>query len=324
MIVAWAGFAIGFVVTFLIVPWIIRHQKNTGMVGRDMNKYKKTMIPEMGGLAISAGFIASMLFYVYINGQFSLVNTLAAMSTVLIVTIVGIGDDLFSLRQSAKAALPLFAALPLMAIAAGVSEMSFPFIGTVNLGIIYPLIIIPLGITGAANATNMLAGFNGLEAGLGAIMHGTIFIVSLLVLPSNPAAIYSAVISATMLGALLAFLFYNWHPAKVFPGDVGTLVIGCTLATSVILGNMEKIGLILIVPFVLELAIKAKHRFKSCNFGLPQRDGTLKPRKDGGSLTHWVMSHGRLREEQVVLIFLAAELIFSAAAFISVYLQYLA
>ena len=320
----WAGFAISFISTFFLVPWLIRNQTNIGQVYKDMNKRKKVFLPEMGGLAMAAGFTSAMLYYVYTNGQISLVNILAAVSTILVVTIMGVADDLFSLRQSVKALLPVFAALPLMAISAGESTMSFPLLGDINLGIFYALVIIPIGITGAANATNMLAGFNGLEAGLGAMMHGTILLVSLAILPQNPAAIYSAVISASMLGCLLAFLFFNWHPAKIFPGDVGTLLIGCTLAVSVILGNMEKIGMILMGPFFLELAIKAKHGFKSQTFGIPRRDGTLKPRPKGGSLTHWVMSLDRFKEEQVVLVLLGIESIFCIAAFLSVYLTYLA
>jgi hypothetical protein len=58
---------------------------------------------------------------------------------------------------------PIIAALPLMAIAAGETTMFIPFFGIINLGIIYSLIVIPIGVTGASNAFNMLAGFNGLE-----------------------------------------------------------------------------------------------------------------------------------------------------------------
>ncbi len=89
----------------------------------------------------------------------SLTSILAAFSTVMIVSLIGIFDDLISIKQGIKAFMPVFAALPLIALKEGFTVMKVPFIGFVDFGIYYHLILIPLGITGAANAVNMLAGF---------------------------------------------------------------------------------------------------------------------------------------------------------------------
>ena len=330
-----------FIVTFGLTPWVSSHLLRIGISGIDRQKTKRVELAEMGGLSVSAGLIFGLLCIVFLStylkntlysNQMSMAMTtqeliiglLAATSTILTITIVGIADDLFQLPQYVKALLPIIAAFPLMVILAGKHEMSLPFIGYVGLGLIYPLIFIPLGVTGASNAINMFAGLNGLEASLGIVMHLTVLATSLLILPFMPEAIYATIISASMLGALLAFLHYNRYPSKVFPGDVMTLTIGGSLATAVILGNMEKIGLILLAPHFIELFLKARTGFKGQSFGIPQKDGTLKAPKKICSLNHVPMRLWKLTEPQVVAVLVLFECIFAAGAFLSVYLTYYA
>ncbi|MBI5553663.1 MAG: hypothetical protein HY917_02875, partial [Candidatus Diapherotrites archaeon] len=162
--------------------------------------------------------------------------------------------------------------------------------------------LIPIGITGASNAFNMLAGFNGLEAGQGIIIIGALSIVALF-----EGKMLALLLGIAMLGSLLAFLYHNWFPAKVFGGDSLTLLIGCTIATMAILGNMEKAGIGFMGLFFIELAFKAKHKFQSQSFGIPQPDGTLACDPRGGSFTQWVMKHGRFTEPQVTLIILGSQ-----------------
>lgn len=313
-----------FVVTLLITPWISRHLVKIGIAGVDMHKRNKPRLAEMGGLSIVAGFTAAMLAAIVATRGLNLVDLFAAMTTILIIAIIGVGDDLFQLRQDVKAVLPVLAALPLMAILAGEHAMALPIIGIVDFGVFYPLLLVPIGITGASNALNMLAGLNGLEAGSGIIMHATVLTSALLIKSQEPSAIYAAVISAAMLGALLAFYYYNRFPARVFPGDVGTLTIGASLAVSVILGNMEKIGLILILPYFAELYLKARCRFRGQSFGTLRYDGTLAPPKKVCSLTHVVMGLGRLTERKIVAVLLGIEAVFAMLALFSVYATYFA
>jgi len=330
-----------FIVTFGLTPWISSHLLKIGISGIDRQKTKRIELAEMGGLSVSAGLIFGLLCVVFLSvylkntfysNQTSMVMTtqeliiglLAAISTILTITIVGIADDLFQLPQYVKALLPIIAAFPLMVILAGKHDMSFPFIGSVGLGLVYSLVFIPLGVTGASNAVNMFAGLNGLEASLGIVMHLTVLATSLLILPFTPEAIYATIISASMLGALIAFLHYNRYPSKVFPGDVMTLTIGGSLATAVILGNMEKIGLILLAPHFIELFLKARTRFKGQSFGIPQKDGTLKAPKNICSLNHVPMRLWKLTEPQVVAVLVLFECIFAAGAFLSVYLTHYA
>ncbi|MFH1722178.1 MAG: glycosyltransferase 4 family protein [Candidatus Altiarchaeota archaeon] len=312
---------VAFAVTFFITPRLIPRLIGHHLVGRDMNKEDQPEVPEMGGFAIIAGFVCGVLFFIglgtfgsvsWING-FDLTSVLAGLSTVLIMALVGIVDDLFVMRQSVKAMLPIFAALPLMAVKAGYSVMAVPFFGQVDFGILYPLFLVPLAITGASNATNMLAGFNGLEAGLGVVMCGTVGFIAYSVGSTE-----AAVISLAMLGALLAFLFYNWFPAKILIGDVGTLSIGAVVATSVIVGNLETVGVILITPFFLELVLKAKSRFQADSWCKIEGGKLVCPKP--GEIFGWgrLVMHfsGGISEAKLVGVLILMEVVFGFIAVI--------
>jgi len=246
-------FIVSFIACFAGFPIVIPRLKKAGIVGKNMNSEEEEEIPEMGGLVIAAGFGVGIVFAIFLRTFFdlflsvSLTSILAVLSTVLIVVIIGVFDDLISMRQWIKAIMPVFAALPLMALKEGYSMMRIPFVGLVEFGIFYPLILVPLGITGAANAVNMLAGFNGLEVGMGVVAVGALAVIAYLNVITT-----SLVILMAALGALVAALHYNWYPAKILVGDVGTLTIGAVIASAVIVGNYETAGVILMIPYVVD------------------------------------------------------------------------
>ena len=230
----------------------------------------------MGGLFLVVGFAVGIAMVIAFNTFLSrflsidLSQVLAVLSVVLIIAIVGTIDDLLGMRQSVKALMPLFASLPLIAVRAGDTAMSIPFTGQVDFGICYSVILVPLGVTGAANAANMLAGFNGAEAGMGVVAMTSLAGVAYL---TNETAAFLILISA--IGALLATLYFNWYPARVFIGDVGTLSIGAIIASAVIIGNFETAGVIVIIPYLLDFVIKAKNRFPSKGWWGIYRAGKL-------------------------------------------------
>lgn len=279
------SFILTFAVTYFLTSAWIRAAKHIGLVGRDMNKYSKPEVAEMGGIAVVSGFVAGVLYYIglstfYFHQDSNLIYILAALTTVLIITIIGMLDDLLGwkigLKQWQKPLLTLVAALPMMVVNAGESSMVLPVLGRMDLGILYPLVIIPLGIAGAANGFNMLAGYNGLEAGMGVIILSAMGFIAW---QSN--AVWVAVIAGCMLFALLAFLRYNWFPAKVFPGDSLTYSVGALIACVAILGNMEKIALILFLPYFLDFLLPLRKRMRVEAFGKPASDGSLELPSDG-------------------------------------------
>ena len=304
----WLTPFVAFIATFVALRLVIPRLKQAGIVGRDVQKPGQPMVPEMGGTLIVAGFGAGILLCIAIKvffralTQVDLVGLLAVLSTVLIIALIGILDDLIAVRQLFKAITPLFAALPLVAIKAGHTILNLPFFGYTDFGLVYPLVLVPLGITGTANAVNMLAGFNGVELGM-----GTVAFLSLTIIAVSLGELTAAVILLAALGATLAGLYYNWYPAKVFIGDVGTLSIGAIVASAVILGNFEMAGVILVIPHLVDLVLKAPHGFPK-SFGV-YRGGKLHCPEGGPvGLGQLIMKlSGGISERKLTLTLIALE-----------------
>lgn len=304
-----------FVITYFLVPKLKAFLEDAGLVGTDVQKADKPKIAEMGGPAVLFGTIAGLFLFIWINtflyGQnTNLVGLLAAITTFFIASFIGMFDDLGSLisrkdtfkriglKQWQKPLLTFAAAIPLMAIMAGVSTVTVPLIGAINFGILYPLVIIPIAVIGASNALNMLAGMNGLEAGTGAVL--MFFLGIFAYVKGTPEA---AVLAFVTFAALLAFLRFNWYPAKIFPGDSFTYTLGAITASIAIIGNIEKFALLIFAPWFLELFLKLRSRLKAQNFGILQPDGTLKaPYDKTYSITHAIMKLGRFKEWQISAI----------------------
>jgi UDP-N-acetylglucosamine--dolichyl-phosphate N-acetylglucosaminephosphotransferase len=273
-----------------------------------MNSEIQEEVAEMGGLAIIAGFGAGIFTVVAAKTFFNifpsidLISVLVALSSILIVVLIGIFDDLISMPQQIKAFMPIFAALPLIVIKEGSSFIMIPFLGKINFGILYTLVIIPLEITIAANAVNMLAGFNGLEAGMGIIAVASLAIIAYLL-----GKMTVLVILFAALGALLATLYYNWFPAKVLVGDVGTLSIGAMIAAAVIMGNFEIAGLILLIPYMIDFLIKARNHFPY-SFGIYRRGKLYCPEDGPVGLGQLIMKIcGGISERNLVLVLMGIE-----------------
>ncbi len=173
----------------------------------------------------------------------------------------------------------------------------------------------PIGIVGAANAFNMIAGFNGLEAGMGVILLFSMGTAAYLL--GKP---WVGVLALLMTAALLAFLVYNKYPAKVFPGDTLTYSVGAFIACIAILGNMERLAILLYALYYLDFALSLRGRFKVEAFGVVDEKGCLKePRQKLYHLTHLAMRvlrslKGSAREHEVVLLIWVMQVIVSILA----------
>ncbi|MBU2616279.1 MAG: glycosyl transferase family 4 [Nanoarchaeota archaeon] len=278
----WGSMILGFLLTFFTMPFWIKKVRQAGLVWEDMNKYERPKnIAGSGGIVVVLAFVIGVLYYVAVrtfvmndtNGM--TIQIFALLSVVLILTIVGIIDDLLGWKNKglsikSRLILAFIASIPLVVINAGSSFLNFPFFGEVNLGLLYPLILVPLGIAGATTTYNFLAGFNGLEAGQGIIILSFLSFVSYTVgIP------WLSVIGLTMVASILGFWFYNKNPARVFPGDSLTWSIGALIACMAILGNFEKIALFVFIPYIMETGLKLRGNLRKQSFGKPNEDGSL-------------------------------------------------
>jgi len=325
---------VSFVVSLLMMPFFNRYMHAIGVVGYDIMKREKTPVADMGGPGVLTGFLVGVFFWVgfeifYPPRLHGMVYILASLCTILIISLIGIFDSLTALSMTREGSgefeqykkvgiprwlyffIPLPAAVPLMAVNAGISRMTLPFIGRIELGLLYPLALVPLAVLCCSNATNFLAGFNGLEAGMGFVLHLSIGVYAV-----QQGQVNAGVVALCFAGSLLGFLRYNWYPARVFPGDLN-YVIGAVFASVTVIGNMEKFAVVCFIPYIIEAFLKAASRFEAESYGILQPDGTVKPRLDKvRGLTHLVMKMGDFHEWQVTGILIAFEAACCLAGFL--------
>ena len=313
------AFLISFLFTFLALPYWIKRSKEHNLVISDAQKLPLRKIPYLAGIVVIFGSVIGVFSYIALQTlmqqtDITTMTLLAAVSTILVAFIIGLVDDLLGekigLRQYQKPILTFFAAIPLIVISAGHHVMNVPFLGNVSLGKFYPLLIVPIAIIGASNGFNMLAGLNGLEAGMGIIIIGTLGYISWI--KHSTAAM---ILSLCALAALLVFFWFNKFPAKILPGDSLTYSIGATIAAIAIIGNIEKAAVILFIPYFFEFFLKLLGKFKKESLAEPLKDGSLKNKYDKWySLNHVCISllrkiKSKAKEKEAVLILLGIELI---------------
>ncbi len=277
-----------------LTPMTIKKLKERKLYTKDMHKPGQPQVLKEGGVIILFGIVVALLLIIGIktfSGEIISSALLASVISILIAGQMGILDDILDFSRLVKVFIPFTAAIPLMALKAGKTTMQLPFIGIIDLGIIYPLIIVPLIITFVIDSTNMLAGMNGLESGL-AIINGVGILILAIIKGYNDAAI----VAATLIGSTLVFFKYNKYPAKLLPGDVGRLPLGATMATAIILGNMERFAIFLFllyfINFVLFIALTIK--VKRANIPWPKfarvnEDGTLTA--PGPFTVYWILPY---------------------------------
>lgn len=211
------------------------------------------------------------------------------------------------LKQNLKMLFVLPAALPLIAVGAGSSTMHLPVIGTMEWGIIYPLLLLPVGLLFVSNVVNMLAGTNGLSAAMSLVAS---FYLGLFAYLNGEVA--AMLIAWSLTASLLAFIYYNFYPASILPGDSLTYLCGAALFAAMVIGNMEKFGVFLFIPWITEFLLKLRSGFQAHSWGILQEDGTLKPQHEKVySLTHPLMNRG-LNERQITLTLVGLEITIGA------------
>jgi UDP-N-acetylglucosamine--dolichyl-phosphate N-acetylglucosaminephosphotransferase len=334
-----ASVVIAFLTAFILTPRIIEFFNAAQIVAVDLHKKNKPKRPSSGGICVGAGILAGTFFYVGVttfsfaatspSGQISSLLILAVISSILIATLSGLLDDLnvrtrtvqtkdgmnvkIGFPQWVKPLLTLPAAVPLMVIRAGTTRMNLPIIGVQEFGLLYPLVIIPVGFVAASNMVNNLGGFNGLEAGM-----GVVYTFSLGLFAWITGGLQAAVLLFTACAALLAFLRFNWYPARILSGDSLTYLLGSLVAAGVIVGDMQRAGLVVMFPFILEFFLKSRSKFKASSLGKLRDDGKLDAPygRKIYSWTHLCMNLGKLTEQEVTIVMILLQVLFAAIPFL--------
>ncbi len=318
---------VSFIVSAFLAKPIIRYLKQMGITTIDAHKPNNYIGARSAGWIPLAGSFAALSALVFIHTfiyqQYSLqLQIFAVILTLVLITLAGFVDDLPTIKDKAaykedesksrlkqwqKPLIIIPAVIPLMVISAGNSMMNLPFIGNINFGLIYPLILVPIGIFGAANMVNLLEGLNGMGSGMGMIYIGMLGLYSLV-----HQSYLGAIISFSVFGGLLALWHFHKTPAKIMAGDSLTYFLGASLACIAILGNIEKAVIICSIPFFIELLLKSRGRLKKDTIGYVDKNGKIHSKWEKiYSLPHIWMRTGRFTEKQIVYQLMLVQLFFS-------------
>jgi len=229
-------FIVGFLITTLIIPSIIKIMKKKGYIGIDIHKNSRTEVAESGGIAIVIGIsCTSVLLIIFFPSFYS--EILIFILTVVLSGVIGFIDDRIRLKSRYKVILTLFTGI-LIFLAnlfdfIRIESPTIPFLGKLRLSVIYP-ILVPIIVAVFANTVNMLEGYNGEGSGTAIIALISLFICS--IIWDSAEGMLFTIIS---LAVLIPFYLYNKFPARIFPGDVGTLSIGAMFAGIALFGSLE-------------------------------------------------------------------------------------
>lgn len=211
--------ALAFLITFFAIPIIIQVSKDKKLFDEpDERKVHKTVIPNLGGLGIFAGFIIATLMGVP-SGIASELQYFAAASTVIF--FLGLKDDILVLSASKKFIGQLVAAGIVIKFGGVQLNNMHGFLGIYEIPHIASIILTIFTIIVITNSFNLIDGVDGLAGSLGVlttVVFGTYFFFA--------GQLTYAVMALALAGSILGFLIYNYSPAKIFMGDTGSLLLG--------------------------------------------------------------------------------------------------
>ncbi|WNC14500.1 MraY family glycosyltransferase [Brevibacillus brevis] len=292
------GFLTSLIVSFIATPYVKRLAVKVGAVDApNQRKVHTRIMPRMGGLAIYLGYLVAFFLFVPYS---SIGEMLGIFIGSTIVMVVGMLDDKYQLSPKWKL-LGQLAATAIVVIPFGlkIGVVNLPYTGSIDFssGWLFWLAI-PITmfwIVGVTNAVNLIDGLDGLSAGVSAIATATMAIMALL-MGDYKVATYCFV----LLGAIVGFLYFNFHPARLFMGDTGSLFLGFNLAALSIMGFKEALFVSFIIPIVV-LGVPLWDTF----FAIVRRIVNKKPisSPDKGHLHHCLLNMGLSHRATVLTIY---------------------
>ena len=293
---------LAFVASILLTPLVKMLAIRIGAV--DTPNYRKVharIMPRLGGLAIFGAFLIG---YFILRPEDPTAPFIILGALMIIIT--GVLDDMFEITAKAKLLGQLIAAGIVIYGGLDIDFIKLPFGGELDFGYLnIPLTI--LWIVGITNAINLIDGLDGLAAGVSTIALITIAGMDLMV--GNAFVFAMASILAV---SALGFLFYNFHPAKIFMGDTGALFLGFMIAVLALMGFKNITVISLVIPIIM-LGVPISDTF----FAIVRRYRMKQPLSaaDKSHLHHCLLNVG-FTHRQTVLIIYALAAMFGVAALI--------
>ncbi|KAG9284657.1 hypothetical protein G9A89_004699 [Geosiphon pyriformis] len=269
------GFSLlGFATTWHLIPALKESFLAAKLIGHDINKPKKPIIPESMGVVCATVYLVCLFLFIpfpfmeWLTGTGGILSRkevfhiptfphnklgefLSALLSLQSMIFLGFADDVFDIRWRYKLFLPTIASIPLLMVYYvnfGETHIVVPiplrfFLGKIiDLGFVYYIYMGMVAVF-CTNSINILAGVNGIEAGQSLVIASSIAINDWLFLndadPAVEAHLFSLFLILPFIGVTMGLLFHNWYPSKVFVGDTYCYFAGMIFAVVGILGHFN-------------------------------------------------------------------------------------
>lgn len=298
------GLLSAFVIAIAAMPMVIKLSYIIGAVDRpDARKVHSKSMPRMGGMAIFLGFMLVMLVLTVkgqTGGPFQ-----GVIYGAVVIFLVGLLDDIYQLSPKIKLLGQIAAAAIAVYFGVIVHFVANPFDGWMNLGY-FAIPVTLLWIVGVTNAINLIDGLDGLAGGVSAIAAITMGVIG--IIKGQP---FITLVSFTLVGSLLGFLPYNFHPARTFMGDSGSNFLGFILGCLAIMGTAKSAALISLLLPIIILGIPIFDTFFAIIRRVYNKNPIFLPDRD--HLHHRLMALGMSHRRSVLIIYGVSSM-FSAVA----------
>jgi UDP-GlcNAc:undecaprenyl-phosphate/decaprenyl-phosphate GlcNAc-1-phosphate transferase len=227
--------------TFALTPLVRRLSVRLRVIDYPSDrKVHPKPTPTMGGLAMWGGFLAAMAVSRFIPAfeamNLTAAEPLAAVVTCTLMTGLGVIDDRRGTSALAKLTAQVFIAGILVLLGVQLAYFILPGAGTAVLGADDAVPLTILWVIAAVNAINLVDGLDGLAAGMVAIAAAAFFVYMIRGGDTSDTGTVAALLSVVAVGICIGFLPWNFHPAKIFMGDTGAMLLGMILAIATIAG----------------------------------------------------------------------------------------
>ncbi len=301
----------------MLTPVVLRFAESIGVIdaaGLSHRKIHNEAKPRLGGIAISISFFVPLLgLMVYETkvGNHVVDNPTLIIGFLvggLMITALGVCDDIYGLSAKSKFTGQIIIATIVSAVGFNIPSVDLPFLAPIQLGY-FGYAAAVFWIVAITNAVNLVDGLDGLAAGISLIALTPLTVIALM--ESN---MIMALICFTLTGSLLGFLIFNFHPARIFMGDSGSLFLGYILAiVSVHTATKGGSVVVILTPLlalglpILDTSLAIARR---AWFGLPLFSG------DQNHIHHKLMATG-MSHRGTVLVLYAVALSFGGLALIT-------
>ena len=314
--------AISFLIVFFITPAFIEYLTRKGRVVVDYHKPGKPMVPRPAGPVLLIGIVISeiILYFLILD-----VKIISVLLTTIIAFIIGYIDDLKTMPGWFKPAALILAAIPIIVLGTHGNYLGLIF-DSAFIPILYILLILSI-IPIVGNTINSIDVFNGVASGF--IIITMIPLLVSVILFSNTNVF---LIGLPLLFGCIAMYQYHKFPSKIFLGDSGTLLLGSMYAGISIVGNSEIIGVIALLPAVMNSflflsSVKkiVEHRQVKTRPVTICDDFRLMASKDNSApatLVRLILARGPLSEQEIITRIFILATFSSVLAIISISIQY--